>query len=127
MADSEILDFVTIAIIIGLCVYLRMTTPSKADLGKLDNPLAHVLHGLGERLHNLDETAERMLSSVPQVNLTNQNPLISIIEAFQTLRGHQNQLNAVSPLRDSHGRFDEYGTKENENENTESETEVFID
>ena len=48
MADSEILDFLTIAIIIGLCVYLRMTTPSKQDLGKLDSALAQVLHGLAE-------------------------------------------------------------------------------
>lgn len=126
MESSIILDLLGVGLIIGLSIFIKLTTPSKTDLSNLDHALATVLQALGERLQNLDDVAERISSSVPQVNLTNQNPLISIIEAFQTLKGQSQSLNAPPLMRDGEGRFD-YGTKESKDEETQTETEVIID
>lgn len=124
MVDSQILDFLTIALIIGLCVYGNRNLPKKSDLDTLDNALALVLQGLAERLNNLDDVAERMMTAVPQVNLTNQNPLISIIEAFQKMKQGSNN---PPFLRDESGRFETHGEKEEYDIQEASEAEIIID
>lgn len=125
MDDSQILDFLTIALIIGLCLYGQRSLPKKTDLQNLDSALALVMQGLHERLTNLDDTADRMLSAVPQVNLTNQNPLISIIEAFQAMRQGSNN---PAYLRDNSGRFETHGETEKQQEHEETiEAEIIID
>jgi hypothetical protein len=123
-----LLDFLTVALIVGLGLYVKLTAPTKDDLSDLDEALAVVLQGLAERLQSVDDLVELLPSLVPSVNLTNQNPLISIIEAFQKMKQGSN----TPPfLRDDSGRF-EHGTNDEETESgggqTQTEqTEVIID
>jgi hypothetical protein len=125
----QLLDFLTIAMIVGLGLYLKLTSPTKNDLDDLDHALATVLQGLGERLQSLDDLVELLPSLVPSVNLTNQNPLISIIEAFQKMKQGSNN---PTFLRDADGRFEEHGTNDKETESgggqAETEpTEIILD
>ena len=120
-------NFILIIVLLALATWLMICTPSKGDLQGLDYALAGVLQGLGQRLDSLDELIDMLPSLVPNVNLTNQNPLISLIEAFQAMKNNSGGSNSPPLMRGNNGQWSEHGERQEETNETESETESFVD
>jgi len=120
-------NVILIIVLLALATWLLICTPSKGDLSNLDYALAGVLQGLGQRLDSLDELIEMLPGLVPNVNLTNQNPLISLIEAFQAIKGNSGGSNTPPLMRGDNGQWMDNAEREEEANETESETESFVD
>jgi len=123
MVELMIADFLIFGAVVALGVYLRYTSPTKKDLSQLDEALATVLMGLAERLGSLDDLIEMLPSLVPNVNLTNQNPIISLIEAFQAVKYGSQGSNTPPLIRNAAGQFN-YGATDESTEGSSSEAET---